>query len=136
MVNNFLCLLLGRCSGAELSQPFRQCGGAGSLPLLQHLGLTPRWRQYRRHFQQFASLFPVPSVFTITLRYYTDEVDVDAKMDKAFLQKQHRKSYTVAGKVKSVTSKTRILGNIWKINRKVEETAKGLTFQVQHTFLF
>lgn len=64
MVDNFLCLLLGHCSGAELSQPFRQCGGAGSLPLLQLLGLTPGWKQYRSHFQQFASLYPVPSVFT------------------------------------------------------------------------
>lgn len=66
----------------------------------------------------------------VILRYCTNEVAVDAKIDKTFNKISIEKNYTVAGKAKSVTKKLYVF---WKTKGKVEETAERLAFKAQHT---
>lgn len=76
IVDNFFCLLLGHSSGADLSQPF------------PHSGVCPISAAPWAEFQGGGNIAGISSksqVFLpVILRYYTNEVAVDAKIDKAF----------------------------------------------------
>lgn len=74
-----------------MSQPFHH--GGGSVPFLQLHGLSSR------NGSNIAGISSKSQVFLpVILRYYTNEVGVDAKIDKTFKKKSIEKTILLLAK--------------------------------------
>lgn len=67
----------------------------------------------------------------VILRYYTNEVAVDAKIDKTFKKISiEKKKVCCCWQSKEYDKKNHVF---WKTKGKVEESAERLAFKAQHT---